>query len=57
MPEPTNQPKGTTTLLKHDHIPGKISPKPLNQNSTPTSSGEGHSLVLWQASKGGTLRP
>ena len=57
MPEPTNQPKGTTTtLLRHDYIHGKVSPKPLNQNSTPTSSG-GHYLVLWQASKGGTSKP
>ena len=54
----TNKLKGTTTtLLSHDYISGKISPKPLNQNSTPTSSGDGHYLVLWQASKGGTSRP
>ena len=58
MLEPTNQPKGTTMLLRHDYIPGKISPKPLNQNSDPMSSGEGgYYLVLWQASKGGTSRP
>ena len=54
----TNKPKGTTTLLKHDYIHGKISSKPPNQNSTPTSSsGEGHYLVLWQASKRGISRP
>ena len=50
MPEPTNQPtnqlKRTTKLLRHDYIPGKISPKLLNENSTLTSSGEGHYLVL-----------
>ena len=41
----SKQPKGTTRLLRHDYIPGKISPKPLDQNSIPLS------FLIWSFDK------